>query len=91
MLEEDGEIGEPEKCDGLVSLRAMRRYIPPEEGCIQSRVVRGVIHSPSGLVASLDASRFEVIVMDRSAYEAQLATAAVSAGASLTTGVRVAG
>jgi len=46
VLEEDGEIGEPEKCDGLVSLRAMRRYIPPEDACIQSRVTSGVIHSP---------------------------------------------
>jgi len=57
VLEEDEEIGEPEKCDGLVSMRAMRRYIPPGEGCIQSRVKSGVIHSPSGLIASLDASR----------------------------------
>ncbi|MDA4113797.1 MAG: NAD(P)/FAD-dependent oxidoreductase [Thaumarchaeota archaeon] len=91
VLEEDAEIGEPEKCDGLVSLRAMRRYIPPEETCIQSRVTSGVIHSPSGLVASLDASRFEVVVMDRSAYEKQLASRAVSAGAVLKTGVRVEG
>jgi len=91
VLEEDGEIGEPEKCDGLVSLRAMRRYIPPEDDCIQSRVTSGVIHSPSGLVASLDASRFEVVVMDRSAYEKQLAARAVSAGAILKTGVRVEG
>ena len=91
VLEEDGEIGEPEKCDGLVSLRAMRRYIPPEDACIQSRVTSGVIHSPSGLVASLDASRFEVVVMDRSAYEKQLAGRAVSAGATLKTGVRVEG
>ncbi len=89
VLEEDDEIGEPEKCDGLVSLRAMRRYIPPEEACVQSRVTSGVVHSPSGLVASLDASRFEVVVIDRSAYEKQLASMAVSAGATVKTGVRV--
>ena len=91
VLEEDPEIGEPEKCDGLVSLRAMRRYIPPEHSCVQSRVTKGVVHSPSGLVASLDASRFDVVVIDRSAYEKQLASMAVSAGASLRTGVRVDG
>ncbi|MGD0638191.1 MAG: NAD(P)/FAD-dependent oxidoreductase [Nitrososphaerales archaeon] len=89
VLEEDDEIGEPEKCDGLVSLRAMRRFIPPEDACIQSRVTSGVIHSPSGLVATLDASRFEVVVIDRSAYEKQLASLAVSAGAIVRTGVRV--
>lgn len=91
VLEEDKEVGEPEKCDGLVSLRAMRRYIPPEESCIQSRVTTGVIRSPSGMVASLDASKFEVVVIDRSAYEKQLASMAVSAGAILNTGVRVEG
>ena len=91
VLEEDPEIGEPEKCDGLVSLRAMRRYLPPGEACIQSRVKTGVIHSPSGLTASLDASRFEVVVIDRSAYEKQLASMAGSAGAVLKTGVRVQG
>ncbi len=91
VLEEDAEIGEPEKCDGLVSLRAMGRYIPPEEGCIQSRVKSGVIHSPAGLAASLDASRFEVVVIDRSAYEKQLASMAASAGARVETAVRVEG
>ncbi len=89
VLEEDPEIGEPEKCDGLVSLRAMRRYVPPEDSCVQSRVIRGVVHSPSGLIASLDARRFEVVVIDRSAYEKQLASMAVSSGATLKTGVRV--
>jgi flavin-dependent dehydrogenase len=69
----------------------MRRYIPPEESCIQSRVTTGVIRSPSGMVASLDASKFEVVVIDRSAYEKQLASMAVSAGAILNTGVRVEG
>lgn len=91
VLEEDGEIGEPEKCDGLVSMRAMRRYVPPGEECIQSHVKTGVVHSPSGVVASLDASRFEVVVIDRSAYEKQLAAKAVSAGAEVRTGVRVKG
>jgi geranylgeranyl reductase family protein len=89
VLEEDREIGEPEKCDGLVSLRAMGRYIPPDDGCIQSRVTSGVVHSPSGLVAALDASRFEVVVIDRSAYEKQLESLATAAGAVVRTGVRV--
>jgi len=91
VLEEDDEIGEPEKCDGLVSLGAMRRYIPPAQECIQSHVRTGVVHSPSGVTASLDASRFEVVVIDRSAYEKQLASLATQAGATVKTGVRVMG
>ena len=91
VLEEDEETGEPEKCDGLVSMRAMSRYIPPEDACVQSHVRAGVIHSPSGTVASLDASSLGVVVIDRSAYEKQLASMAVSAGATLRTGTRVDG
>lgn len=91
VLEEDGEIGEPEKCDGLVSLKAMRAYIPPSEACIQSRVKKGTVFSPSGASASLDASRLEVIVIDRSAYEKQLAEDARSKGAKVLTSARVTG
>jgi geranylgeranyl reductase family protein len=91
VLEEDPEVGEPEKCDGLVSLKAMRRYMPPAERCIQSRVTKGTVFAPSGGSASLDASKLEVIVIDRSAYEQQLAETAVSRGAKVLTSTRVTG
>jgi geranylgeranyl reductase family protein len=91
VLEEDGRVGEPEKCDGLVSQRALDRYIGPGPGCIQSRVRSGTVYSPSGRSASLDASRLDVIVIDRSAYEEQLAAAATANGSIVRTGVRVAG
>jgi geranylgeranyl reductase family protein len=89
VLEEDPSIGEPEKCDGLVSMKAMGRYMPPEAGCIQSRVKRGTVFAPSGSSASLDASKLEVVVIDRSAYEEQLAETAVSRGAKVVTSSRV--
>lgn len=89
VLEEDKEIGEPEKCDGLVSLEELRRYATPEKSCIQSRVTNGVVYSPSGRKASLDASRLNVVVIDRSAFDKQLARNAEAWGAEIKLGTRV--
>jgi digeranylgeranylglycerophospholipid reductase len=91
VLEEDKEIGEPEKCDGLVSLEELRRYATPEKSCIQSRVTKGVVYSPSGRKASLDASRLGVVVIDRSAFDKQLAGNAEAWGAEVRLGARVTG
>jgi len=91
LLEEDAEIGEPEKCDGLVSLTELRKYVVPESSCVQSRVKRGTIFSPSGQKATLDASKLDVVVLDRSAYDKQLAARATGAGVTVKTGTRVKG
>lgn len=89
VLEEDAQIGEPEKCDGLVSLRELRRYMAPSAHCIQSYVRRGIIHSPSGETASLDATKLEVVVLDRSEYDRQLMERAESWGAKVKRGSRI--
>ena len=91
VLEEDKEIGEPEKCDGLVSLQELRRYAMPEKSCIQSRVTKGVVFSPSGRKASLDASRLDVVVIDRSAFDKQLGRTAENWGVEVRLGTRVTG
>lgn len=91
VFEEDREIGEPEKCDGLVSLHELRRYVMPAKSCIQSRVTKGTVFSPSGRKASLDASRLEVVVLDRSAFDKQLAGNAEAWGAEIRLGTRVTG
>jgi geranylgeranyl reductase family protein len=89
VAEEHEEVGEPEKCDGLVSLRGLRRYgFPPEKGVIQNHITSGVIHSPSGREVALNASGLEVVVLDRSAYDKQLAERAESWGAEIRTGSR---
>ena len=90
VFEEHQEVGEPEKCDGLVSLRGLRKYgyEPPDE-VIQSRIGSAVIHSPEGKEVALNATALEVVVLDRSAYDKQVAKAAVSLGAEMKTGSRV--
>ncbi len=90
VLEEHDEIGEPEKCDGLVSLRGLRRYgLAPSGGALQSSVREGVIHPPVGPQFCVDASALEVVVIDRSLYDKQLAKRASELGAIIRTGVRV--
>ncbi|HUH99953.1 MAG TPA: FAD-dependent monooxygenase, partial [Nitrososphaerales archaeon] len=91
VLEEDKEIGEPEKCDGLVSLQELRRYAMPEKSCVQSRVTKGVVYSPSGKKAVLDASRLDVVVIDRSEFDKQLARNAEAWGAEVKLSTRVMG
>ncbi len=89
VAEEHGEIGEPEKCDGLVSLRGLRRYgFAPEREVIQNYIASGLIHSPSGRELSVNTTKLDVVVLDRSAYDRQLAERARSWGAELRTGAR---
>lgn len=89
-IEEHDEIGEPEKCDGLVSLRGIRRLsFQPSKECIQSIVKEGTIFLPSGKNFTIDISKLEVVVLDRSLYDKQIAERAKNCGATIITGRRV--
>jgi digeranylgeranylglycerophospholipid reductase len=92
VAEEHDEIGEPEKCDGLVSLRGLRRYgFAPKKDVIQNQIASGAIHSPSGRDLAVNATALDVVVLDRSAYDKQVAEKAESWGATVRTGARVDG
>jgi digeranylgeranylglycerophospholipid reductase len=89
VAEEHGEIGEPEKCDGLVSLRGLNRYgFTPERNVIQNRIASGVVHSPGGRPLAVSAVSLDVVVLDRSEYDKQVARNAQGWGAEVRTGVR---
>lgn len=90
VLEEHEEIGEPEKCDGLVSLRGLRRFgHPPHSDVVQNQIDSALIHSPRGRRFAVNATALEVVVLDRSSYDKQLAREAESSGAIIRTGSRV--
>jgi len=92
VLEEHETIGEPEKCDGLVSLRGLRsRGYTPNRDVIQNQITTALIHSPQGRHFAVNATSLEVVVLDRSSYDKQLARLAESHGAVIRTGTRVAG
>lgn len=90
VLEEDREIGEPEKCDGLVSLRGLRMYgFAPATDCIQSQILEGVVHSPSGTSIKINTRQLEVFVLDRSNYDKQLLSRAEDWGVKVKLDARV--
>jgi geranylgeranyl reductase family protein len=90
VAEEHPEIGEPEKCDGLVSLRGLRKYgYAPEAGVVQDDISAAVVHSPSDTHFAVNASTLEVVVIDRSEFDKQVGRVAVSNGAEVRTGARV--
>ncbi len=90
VAEEHAEIGEPEKCDGLVSLRGLRKYgYAPVPDVIQNRIASAVIHSPANKHLAVDASALDVVVLDRSEFDKQVAATAESNGALIRTGIRV--
>ncbi len=92
VAEEHEEIGEPEKCDGLVSLRGLRRYgFAPRKDVIQNQIASGAIHSPGGRDLVVNATALDVVVLDRSAYDKQVSEKAESWGATVKTGARVDG
>jgi flavin-dependent dehydrogenase len=90
VAEEHDEIGEPEKCDGLVSLRGLRKYgYPPEAAVIQNQVSSAVVHSPGGREFPVSAASLEVVVLDRSEFDKQAARTAESNGAIVRRSARV--
>lgn len=89
VAEEHEEIGEPEKCDGLVSMRGLRRYgHPPVPDVVQNEISTGVIHSPLGKHLAVNATGLDVVVIDRSAFDKQVATEAKANGAEIVTQAR---
>ena len=92
VAEEHQEIGEPEKCDGLVSLRGLRRFgFAPRRDVVQNEIASGVFHSPNGKEVAANATALDVVVLDRSEYDKQIAERAESWGAVIVRGTRVRG
>jgi digeranylgeranylglycerophospholipid reductase len=90
VAEEHPQIGEPEKCDGLVSLRGLRKFgYAPEARVIQSQIASAVIHSPSDRQFAVNATALDVVVIDRSEFDKQVAATAASHGAEIRTNARV--
>jgi digeranylgeranylglycerophospholipid reductase len=91
VLEEDLEIGVPEKCDGLVSASGIANLgVIPRKEVVQNEPKRVVFVSPSKKVkAEIKATKQAVVVLDRSRFDKQLAEHAEKEGADLSLGTRV--
>jgi digeranylgeranylglycerophospholipid reductase len=84
VLEEDAEIGTPEHCGGLVSISGIQNLgIVPDIGAIENnRIAHAKIVSPSSRF-EISAERQKVIVLDRRAFDKQIAFQAQKKGAEI--------
>jgi geranylgeranyl reductase family protein len=89
VLEEHDVIGAPVHCTGVLGLEAF------DELGLSRRAVLSIAQSarfisPNGTSLVVDADRVRAAVVDRAGFDSDLAAAAIDAGASIRTGVRVA-
>ncbi|HEX2557770.1 MAG TPA: NAD(P)/FAD-dependent oxidoreductase [Nitrososphaera sp.] len=84
VLEEDSEIGTPEHCGGLVSISGIRNLgIVPDAGAVEnSRITKARILSPLGGF-EINAEKQKVMVLDRRAFDKQIAFQAQKMGAEI--------
>jgi len=91
ILEEDMEIGLPDKCDGLVSMKALMTLgVIPSSKAMQNSIRRVLLYPPSGKPLEVEASKLKIVVLNRSVFDKDLARAASSKGAEIILGERVA-
>lgn len=90
VYEEHKEIGIPEKCDGLVSMKGISELgIVPSSNIVQNKLSKARFFSPSMKEVEIDATRQNVVVLDRSRFDKFLAEGAAKAGANIEVGRRV--
>jgi len=85
LLEKDREAGAPVRCAEGVGEMEFRRLFPdPPATWISQRISKAVIHAPSGAEVEL-AGKKTGLILNRKAFEFDLAGYAISAGAELYT------
>jgi digeranylgeranylglycerophospholipid reductase len=90
VIEEDMEIGTPEKCGGLVSIDSLPDLgIAPTGRIVSQRVERAVVSSPSGKKLEMDVRNVGVLALRRRELDRAVAVEASRAGASFDLGSRV--
>lgn len=90
ILEEDLEIGLPEKCDGLVSMKCLETLgLTPTSNIIQNIIKKAIIYSPIGSSLEIDATRQRIVVLDRNRFDRELAKIAIKNNAELKVGKKV--
>jgi geranylgeranyl reductase family protein len=84
VLEEDSEIGTPEHCGGLVSISGIQRLgmVPDANAVENTKIARARILSPSNGF-EISAEKQKVMVLDRRAFDKQIAFQAQKFGAEI--------
>ena len=90
VFEEDSEIGLPERCGGLLSLKGLSMISAPKPMKYVLNLIRGAtFHSPSGYEFKLDAKRWVAAVISRKRFDQMLGEEVEEMGGGISCGVRV--
>lgn len=88
VLEEHASFGEPVHCTGILADEALSELRLPRDAVLNP-LSTARFHSPSGRQISYTTPATEALVIDRAAFDRQLASDARAAGATLAGGSRV--
>ena len=84
VLEEGFEIGTPEHCGGLVSRNALKQLgIDPSIKSFDGKINSAKIYSPNGKSFEINASKQEILVVNRRELDKQAAREAKDYGANI--------
>jgi len=88
VLEEHAEIGDPVHCTGVLAADAFAELGLPRTAVLND-LHRVCFHAPGGATLDYDTPQPEAVVIDRRAFDQQLAGMARAAGAVVSSGARV--
>lgn len=92
VFEEHEEIGVPSHCAGLLSVNGLKRIgVTPSQIFVQNEIKGARFHSPTGLEFAVRGNSVKAYVVDRVAFDKDLATKAQSSGVDIRLGVKVLG
>jgi len=89
VLEEHEQIGEPMQCSGIIGVECFERFQLSTESVLRE-ANSAKFFSPSGKIIRLQSEKPQAYIVDRSAFDRQLANAAAAQGAKYFTSCRVA-
>lgn len=90
LFEKDLEIGEPERCAGLLSLTGLEKLsVDGSREYIQNRIRGAVFHAESGRKCLLDAKKAIAAVVSRKLFDQKLAESCEKLGVKVLTNTRV--
>lgn len=85
LIEEDKEIGKPDHCAGLVSIRGLKKILPNYEDVIINKIKRVKIFSPTGKCYELLFNEYKALVIDREKFDLKLMDMAEKVGVKILT------
>ena len=88
IVEEHPQVGYPTCCTGIVGLGGLRELRIKPRRWVLNELRGAIVYPPSGSPVRLDRGRREAVVIDRAAFDRELAEQACRAGATLMMGTR---